>query len=265
MKSNKDNILIGVKFTKLEEVIPLFDNIKCLPGKNSITYLRSKFKKTGEFNGITIENKYRYCLTPHNDKIEHLYFSRDKIIDEISLKTNLLKNEVEKLYSKKIEEKYNYFHSIYLNKLIQKNIYFNDIYKSILIEGYRTNLVDQELFNNGFIFDKNDPELFCDTLGIVESKHIHSVRFYENDNPLINRITKNDYEYSRFYNKLTRSVYYLYNVNNYYYKQLLNKDNNNDLAIEFRDLISIGKINVKIYDHLGNLHQYKEYHKIINI
>jgi hypothetical protein len=241
---------------KLEEVIPLFDELKDLSGKDAIWEYRVKRKRNGNFDGLNIRHD-KFSKFKERQKKGHSWghnckLSKDEIINELSSKSRMPKKDIVFKFSKEIEKKYEEAYSRYLPYLLDTHLYQKYIYMKFydIYEGH------SDLIN----FDENSPELFLNKEEIPNVFHSNLVS--EGLVP----------SYSRFYND--KNIYYIYYQRHieYYSKDRPGfKDEGKirlhsgwvDRNIFFEDLVNNGKINVKIYDHLGNLHEFTEYHKII--
>jgi hypothetical protein len=281
MKLNKS------KFKSLEEILPLFDELKYLPGKDAIWRYRVKRKKNGKFDGVTIRyNNFSHYGKPHNWSP-----SKDEIVESMSSKSRLTTSTIESNYSDIVNKKFEEIYSRYLpSKLFNSYMYDNDIYSQFysteeeleslirfltLGERVEVNPIDghislindvwldyhsQECSEDDIKKEMNRRDYVNISMCNENSPELFNSKSYFNQlssQTVLSATCWNSREvgkpedlsfYNIFYDESTRSTYYIHH---------------GKVKLSQIELSQIGKINVKIYDHLGNIHQYTEYHKII--
>ena len=224
---------------RLNQIIDLFSDIKLIEGYDVKLEYRDKRDKKGDFKGVCLKN----WMWPFQTNNSHGIKSKKDIIDNLVIKTKLSKDDIFEKYQNIID--YNFYNltiSTYImchDGSVNDNIFHNNIYNSELERMNHNNhgfrVVDMKLSKeDSFIFENNEIKTF------FHSKlHFHDSfysRFYYNDNGV-------------------KNIYFIYNSN---YSGI----DENYLDV-FSKIINLGKINLNIYDHLGNIHKYITYHKII--
>jgi hypothetical protein len=147
---------------------------------------------------------------------------KSEIISDISLTSKLSEDYIVFKFSELIDEKYNEKLGIYIFNMIDNHKYKFDIYD------YPGNMSIQDKYLNPY--DK-------------------SIIRFDNNMKLVDR-NKNTLS---FYDIKLKSFYNIHDI----------EINTSSSKFDFKKLlIKVGKININIYDHFGDLHQYTEYHKL---
>jgi hypothetical protein len=222
-------------------IINLFSDLSIIDGYDVKLEYKVERDKKGVFKGVCLKN-WMWLFQTNNS---HGIKSKKDIIDELIIKTKLNKDNVIRKYKDIIDNKfYNITIATYImcnEGSTNDNIFHNNIYNSKLERmkynnhGFR--VVDMKLSEeDSFIFENNEIKTFFHSKLDFHNHDSFYSRFYYNDNGV-------------------KNIYFIYNSN---YSGI-----NENYFDVFQKIINLGKINLNIYDHLGNIHKYVTYHKII--
>lgn len=243
-----------------------FSDIYDVSGLDVDIHFKVRRKRNGDFFGVQYKPQY---LLSNIEKIDPSQF-RNNIIKLISLRSKLSENEIEINFKNKIDKEYNKKLGIYIFNLLGTSIqseYNRHIYDytgTVSLEKKYPDVNDDKMLRinhnqKKVVYHKIPPFDFEYTNKIYEEDYLKNftnvkeIRFFDDDLKYSFIIHNTDYKFKCRLNQENS------NYDPWRTKYIINEE---FYKLKRTILTETKKINLNIYDHLGNLHKYTELHKL---